>query len=283
MNSSTFRITLDVHAMTAQAFIPVKLGDTGRRVHASLRENGKPYVLTSDCSAVFTAKKPDGNVIFHQATVGGNVIEFDISGQTTAIAGHVGCEIRVYGAGNKLITSPRFTISVEDTVYHDGDVPQSGSEVTALTQLISSASTAISGANAAIEDLRQARESGEFKGEKGDPGRDGVDGKDGAPGRDGKDGEPGKDGTPGRDGAPGRDGYTPQRGIDYWTEEDKQEILEQIPGGGGSVTVDDALSETSENPVQNKVIKAALKNLGDDIKAVSDALAEIADFGEVAF
>lgn len=29
-------------------------------------------------------------------------------------------------------------------------------------------------------------------------------------------------------------------------------------GGGGSVTVDDTLSSTSENPVQNKVIKAAL-------------------------
>ena len=29
-------------------------------------------------------------------------------------------------------------------------------------------------------------------------------------------------------------------------------------GGGGSVTVDSALSSTSENPVQNKVIKAAL-------------------------
>ena len=34
-------------------------------------------------------------------------------------------------------------------------------------------------------------------------------------------------------------------------------------GGGGSVTVDAALSETSENPVQNKVIAAALENKAD--------------------
>ncbi len=33
-------------------------------------------------------------------------------------------------------------------------------------------------------------------------------------------------------------------------------------GGGGSITVDSALSSTSENPVQNKVIKAALDGKG---------------------
>lgn len=47
------------------------------------------------------------------------------------------------------------------------------------------------------------------------------------------------------------------------------EILDRIAemegGGGGSVTVDDALSSTSENPVQNKVIKAALDNKVDKV------------------
>lgn len=27
---------------------------------------------------------------------------------------------------------------------------------------------------------------------------------------------------------PGKDGYTPQRGVDYWTEEDKNEIVEDV-------------------------------------------------------
>lgn len=35
----------------------------------------------------------------------------------------------------------------------------------------------------------------------------------------------------------GPPGKTPERGVDYWTEEDKeeivQEVLDQIPGGGG--------------------------------------------------
>lgn len=33
-------------------------------------------------------------------------------------------------------------------------------------------------------------------------------------------------------------------------------------GGGGSVTVDASLSSTSENPVQNKAIYAAIQNIG---------------------
>lgn len=43
-----------------------------------------------------------------------------------------------------------------------------------------------------------------FEGGKGEPGKDGVDGKD------------------------GEDGYTPVRGVDYWTEEDKAEIKSYI-------------------------------------------------------
>ena len=59
------------------------------------------------------------------------------------------------------------------------------------------------------EALEEAKASGEFKGDTGEPGQ---------PGKDGEDGQPGKDGQP------GADGYTPVRGTDYWTEADKAEI-----------------------------------------------------------
>lgn len=35
-------------------------------------------------------------------------------------------------------------------------------------------------------------------------------------------------GGSGQDGKDGEDGYTPVKGVDYWTEEDKQEILEYV-------------------------------------------------------
>ena len=38
-------------------------------------------------------------------------------------------------------------------------------------------------------------------------------------------------------------------------------------GGGGSITVDDAFSTTSENPVQNKVITAAMNKATEDVNA----------------
>lgn len=110
--------------------------------------------------------------------------------------------------------------------------------------------------------LTKAKESGEFDGKdgetgpagpqgpqgpqgiqgvKGDPG---VNGKDGQPGKDGQDGQPGKDGKDGSPGRDGADGKTPERGVDYWTATDKQEIvddvLEQIEipeGSGGSAEV----------------------------------------------
>lgn len=43
------------------------------------------------------------------------------------------------------------------------------------------------------------------------------------------------------------------------------ENLDNSKEGGGSVTVDDALSSTSKNPVQNKVVKAALDNKVDKV------------------
>lgn len=56
-------------------------------------------------------------------------------------------------------------------------------------------------------------------------GTDGKDGRDGAPGIDGKDGQNGKDGVDGVPGQDGKDGYSPVKGLDYFTAEEKEEII----------------------------------------------------------
>lgn len=76
------------------------------------------------------------------------------------------------------------------------------------------------------------------KGEKnGKDGKDGIDGKDGRDGKDGKDGEDGKNGIDGKDGRDGKDGKNglngkdgknPQKGIDYFTEDEKRGIVEDV-------------------------------------------------------
>lgn len=51
----------------------------------------------------------------------------------------------------------------------------------------------------------------------------------------------------------GDDGYTPKKGIDYYTEADKAELIEQI-----EVPVDQELSGTSSNAIANKVVTEKL-------------------------
>lgn len=78
------------------------------------------------------------------------------------------------------------------------------------------------------------------KGEPGMDGKDGAQGPEGPQGNPGEKGEKGDKGDPGADGSPGEkgekgdkgdpgaDGYTPQKGIDYYTETDKQELVNAV-------------------------------------------------------
>jgi hypothetical protein len=44
----------------------------------------------------------------------------------------------------------------------------------------------------------------------------------------GESGKDGKDGADGKDGTPGTPGYTPEKGVDYFTEAEKQEIVTDV-------------------------------------------------------
>lgn len=60
---------------------------------------------------------------------------------------------------------------------------------------------------------------------RGERGEKGEKGDTGAAGRDGKDGERGEAGAA---------GYTPQKGVDYWTAADKQEIIDEVANSAPS-------------------------------------------------
>lgn len=48
-------------------------------------------------------------------------------------------------------------------------------------------------------------------------------------------------------------------------------------GGGTDIVVDNVLSETSENPVQNKVVTQAINGLKDSVKALSQSVEELGE------
>jgi len=69
------------------------------------------------------------------------------------------------------------------------------------------------------------------KGDKGDTGPQGIQGVKGDVGEKGDKGDKGdtgEKGDKGDKGNTGADGYTPQRGVDYWTEEDKAETITTV-------------------------------------------------------
>lgn len=163
MNTADYHISLDVHEALAQVALRVKQGDTARKIYITLTENGKPYQITDDCNAVFTAKKPDGNILYNACVLQGNVIVYALTAQTTAAAGELLCELRLYGADSALITSPCFALLVDETVYSDGDVVESASEASELIRLLDDT-------QAVKAEVEEALASGAFKGEKGDTG-----------------------------------------------------------------------------------------------------------------
>lgn len=172
MTNSFYKISLDIHDHGSHVSLKAKKGDTGRLLYITLMDGGKPYVITKECRAVFTAKKADGKKLFNDCSIIGNTISYAFTPQTTSAVGKAECEIKLYGSDDKLLTSASFVLMVEDTVYNEGDEVESEKEVSALTALVSEATTLI----ANVEDKLAKGELKGDKGEKGDQGERGPQG-----------------------------------------------------------------------------------------------------------
>ena len=95
MKRSVYDLTLDLQAGYSPLTVWVKRGDTHRTLRLHLADGGRPYQLAPGCSAAFTARKPDGKLIYNQCTLEGNTVLYDLTPQTTAVAGEVNCELRI--------------------------------------------------------------------------------------------------------------------------------------------------------------------------------------------
>lgn len=135
MNDSIFRISLDIHEHGSQAVLNAKYADTGRTLRISLRSGSTPYTISTGCYAAFKATKPDGTILFNDCTIEDNEIVYEFTEQTCSAIGRSKCEIALYGSDDKLITSPRFALLVDGTIYPDGRV-ESTDEFSALTELM---------------------------------------------------------------------------------------------------------------------------------------------------
>ena len=219
MQKVVHRLRLDLERPGIQAVSYMRKGDTlSRRMVLSLYEQGKPYRIEDGVTARIRGKKSDGTILYNDCFVQDNCIVVDVTTQMLAALGEVECELNLYGTSNALLTTPRFSIVVEDVLLADGQL-ESQNEFTAMTKATEEMKTL-------YNTVDEAYKSGAFKGEKGEKG---DKGDDGAPGKDGTDG---KDGAQGKDGSPGVDGISPTLSIS------------DIPGGH-RVTITDASGEKS--------------------------------------
>ena len=122
-------------------------------------------------------------------------------------------------------------------------------------------------------------EQGE-KGEPGEPGAEGPQGPKGDTGATGPQGPQGERGPQGEAGTPGAPGATGPEGPQgpQGPAGPQGETGPQGPKGdpGESVTVDDTLSDTSTNPIENRVVTGAIRALQIE-DTVSGAIVSITD------
>lgn len=124
MNDSKYWISLGFQDTESSVSLRVKKGDTSRKVYISLTDGGMPYHISDGCYAAFTAEKPDGSKIYAECSIDECTIVYDMNDtpHLTTATGVVDCEVKLYGPDGGLLTTSKFKIIVDDTIYEDGDV-----------------------------------------------------------------------------------------------------------------------------------------------------------------
>ena len=127
-----------------------------------------------------------------------------------------------------------------------------------------------------------------IQGEKGDKGEQGLQGIQGEKGDKGEQGLQGVQGEKGEKGSNGADGFSPSITVSENTETSYKLLITDknssfttpnLKTSGDSVTVDDSLSDSSENPVQNKVISGEISSLWNQMSTLNDLISSIQSGG----
>ena len=142
MKDSIIRISLDVQDNNSLKTIQLKQGDTAKQLEITLADGGFPYELSSECYAVLTAEKPDGNTLYNGCEIIDGKIFYNCTEQTTAAAGKMTAELKVYGRDDQVLTSAFFRIVVNGTVFND-HAAESTSEFSALSALMTETAAAL--------------------------------------------------------------------------------------------------------------------------------------------
>ena len=125
MNSSKFRLTLDLHSVQSQYSIPVTVGDTNVTLLMSITDGGIPYKIPDGFLAKLSIKRPTGTYLEEFCKVKNNaVIEYPFSQNenTCAVEGIHHCDVTLYSPDGAKVGGPRFTMVVSEKVVRSDDI-----------------------------------------------------------------------------------------------------------------------------------------------------------------
>jgi len=228
--------TRRIHICDSSKF--VSLGRTGENEFRTVEIDVSGW-LSEDAEYRIIYSRPDGITYPVAATRNGDILLWALKAYDVEIAGFGSFEVRAY-IGDALGKSAIFKIEVAESIQTNETRPDivrpdwvddiiDKVVIDSIEQTVTS--TEDSGVNILTVTLTNG--DGNYfevrNGSKGDTGEKGEKGDTGPQGEKGLKGEKGDAGPV------GAAGYTPQRGIDYWTEEDKENIvvavLDALPNG----------------------------------------------------
>lgn len=157
MNSSIYKITLDLHSTQSQIVVPTSVGDVSRAFYISLSDGGMPYIIDDRCMAALIIKRPTDKNLTEFCSIGGNVIRYHFSQNenTCAVEGVHDCQVILYDIDGKPIASPRFTMLVSSKVVNTDDLDLSDENEFSLNAIV--------GAEAERKLAEDARKAAEIK------------------------------------------------------------------------------------------------------------------------
>lgn len=141
------------------------------------------------------------------------------------------CDLYIGVFGDK--GEQRITTNVVCVQIREG-VPTEGADAEVDTNLYNQILQIMDSTKKIAEFVRDDADNGKFKGDKGDTGpvgpkgEKGEQGEQGIQGEQGTRGEPGETGPQGIPGADGKDGHTPEKGVDYFTEDEKAQMVQDV-------------------------------------------------------
>ena len=231
---------------------PVQNDAGSRFVGVQLTAEGKPYSVPSNATLMLAVRKPDETVTLTAAQAVDNKVVAELTNQTLAVSGIADAQIIIY-AGESVLRTPPFKLRVLECIITDG-VIESTDEFSALTELLNNYSIDSTMSQSSKHPLENQVITNAFRAMDNRKLNKAGDTMSGALNMDGN--KITNLPTPQQDGD-----AVPKNYVD------------RIP----TVNVDYALSGTSRNPVQNKIIKEALDS---KLNKAGDSVSGNLNFGK---